>query len=222
MTFIEERLGELEREKEELTEYEQLDKHRRALEYNLYDKELTKATEQLSQIEGTRDDERERQQSLYAQLRTIQDELQGDEETLAAARQALDRLSSRKKEKGTEMNQMLKKRSSVEVELQEVDAAMKHQAVTRGSIESQLEELSSLIQTCEAELEQVKRCFLQYHSYHSNNYYSVHRQTINHRPSSLISALNLNFSSPSPTPIINSIESSSSSSSSLLSRANDE
>ena len=156
LNFIEERLGELEREKEELTEYEQLDKHRRALEYNLYDKELTKATEQLSQIEGTRDDERERQQNLYAQLRTIQDELQGDEETLAAARQALDRLSSRKKEKSGEMTQMVKKRSALEVELQEVEAAVKHQAATRGSIESQLAELSTLIQTCEAELEQVR------------------------------------------------------------------
>ena len=36
LNFIEERLGELEKEKEELSEYEQLDKHRRALEYNLY------------------------------------------------------------------------------------------------------------------------------------------------------------------------------------------
>lgn len=42
LTFIEERLGELELEKKELTEYEQLDKQRRALEYSLYDKEYKK------------------------------------------------------------------------------------------------------------------------------------------------------------------------------------
>lgn len=42
LAFIEERLGELEQEKKELTEYEQLDKQRRALEYSLYDKEYKK------------------------------------------------------------------------------------------------------------------------------------------------------------------------------------
>lgn len=42
LTFIEERLGELEQEKKELTEYEQLDKQRRALEFSLYDKEYKK------------------------------------------------------------------------------------------------------------------------------------------------------------------------------------
>ena len=51
ITFIEERLGELELEKTELTEYEQLDKNRRALEYTLYDAELSKATEKLSKLE---------------------------------------------------------------------------------------------------------------------------------------------------------------------------
>jgi chromosome segregation ATPase len=42
LTFIEERLGELEMEKRELTEYEALDKQRRALEYTMYDKEYKK------------------------------------------------------------------------------------------------------------------------------------------------------------------------------------
>lgn len=37
-----ERLGELEEEKEELGAYQKHDKQRRALEYALYDKELTK------------------------------------------------------------------------------------------------------------------------------------------------------------------------------------
>lgn len=39
-----ERLGELEEEKEELGAYQKHDKQRRALEYALYDKELTKVS----------------------------------------------------------------------------------------------------------------------------------------------------------------------------------
>lgn len=43
LAHIEERLRELESEKEELKEYQKLDKSRRALEYTLYDKELSQA-----------------------------------------------------------------------------------------------------------------------------------------------------------------------------------
>jgi structural maintenance of chromosome 3 (chondroitin sulfate proteoglycan 6) len=44
LTFIEERLSELEKEKEELTEFDLLDKRRRALQSTIYDKEYSKVT----------------------------------------------------------------------------------------------------------------------------------------------------------------------------------
>ena len=114
-------MTELETEKEELTEYEQLDKHRRALEYNLYDKELSKATEQLGQIEVVREEERDRQQRLHARLRAIQDELQVEEELGLTIRQALDRLGARKEEKVSELAEIVSRRSAIEVELQETE-----------------------------------------------------------------------------------------------------
>lgn len=123
LNFIEERLTELETEKEELTEYEQLDKHRRALEYNLYDKELTKASEQLGQIEVVREEERDRQQVLHARLRGIQDELQIEEESVSTVRQALDRLATRRAEKASELVEILSRRSAIEVELQETEVS---------------------------------------------------------------------------------------------------
>lgn len=42
LQLIEERLGELEREKAELTEYEELDRQRRALDFTLYEKQCAK------------------------------------------------------------------------------------------------------------------------------------------------------------------------------------
>ena len=114
-------MTELETEKEELTEYEQLDKHRRALEYNLYDKELSKATEQLGQIEVVREEERDRQQRLHARLRAIQDELQVEEELGLTVRQALDRLVARRGEKASELAEIVSRRSAIEVELQETE-----------------------------------------------------------------------------------------------------
>lgn len=121
LNFIEERLGELETEKEELTEYEQLDKHRRALEYNLYDKELSKANDMLMKLEVERENGRDKQQDLHARLRSIQDECQVEEESLVDVRQALDRLSSRKAEKAADLSETLGRRSAIDVELQEAE-----------------------------------------------------------------------------------------------------
>lgn len=46
--YIQQRLAELEGEKEELRAYQGLDKRRRALEYNVYDKELQEANATVS------------------------------------------------------------------------------------------------------------------------------------------------------------------------------
>jgi structural maintenance of chromosome 3 (chondroitin sulfate proteoglycan 6) len=75
LTFIEERLGELEREKEELKEYDHLDKKRRALQYTLYDKELRKLTGQLEAVEATRGESLVEQQDLFTRLSALQDEV---------------------------------------------------------------------------------------------------------------------------------------------------
>jgi len=54
LTDIDERLNELQGEKEELTVYQSLDRDRKALEYTLYDKELRKARLVLDGIEHDR------------------------------------------------------------------------------------------------------------------------------------------------------------------------
>jgi structural maintenance of chromosome 3 (chondroitin sulfate proteoglycan 6) len=50
LAYINERLKELESEKEELKEYQQLDRERRALEYCLFDHELKETEAKLSEV----------------------------------------------------------------------------------------------------------------------------------------------------------------------------
>lgn len=50
MTYIEERLAELEEEKEELKEFQEKDKERRCLEYALYQRELLEVGGQLEEV----------------------------------------------------------------------------------------------------------------------------------------------------------------------------
>jgi structural maintenance of chromosome 3 (chondroitin sulfate proteoglycan 6) len=48
--YIEERLKELDEEKEELKMYQQLDKQRRSLEYTIFEKELLDARQKLEEV----------------------------------------------------------------------------------------------------------------------------------------------------------------------------
>ncbi len=75
VAYIDERLNELDEEKEELSAYQQLDKDRRALEYTLYDKELKQAREDLTKAEEARLREIERADELHRQLHEARDEL---------------------------------------------------------------------------------------------------------------------------------------------------
>ena len=51
ISILEERLEDLEGEKEELRAYEKCDREKRALEYSIYEKELTKARKEIDGIE---------------------------------------------------------------------------------------------------------------------------------------------------------------------------
>ena len=48
--YVNERLSELEEEKEELSEYQKLDRERRCLEYTIYDKQLNSAARKLKEV----------------------------------------------------------------------------------------------------------------------------------------------------------------------------
>lgn len=71
-----------------------------------------------------REEEREKQQDLHARLRTIQDELQVEEESASAAKQSLERLIARREEKALDLAQIHARRSAIEVELQETEVSV--------------------------------------------------------------------------------------------------
>ena len=144
LQFIEDRLSELEQEKEELTDYEQLDKSRRALEYNIYDHELAKANQAFKELglwmyqckcvskttmmsELSRENEREQQQDLYNNIRDIQDSILVEDDQLTIARSAHDRILTRKLQRDDEMTAMKEKISLIEIEIFESISSKKNQ-----------------------------------------------------------------------------------------------
>ena len=156
ISFIKERLEELDKEKDELKEYEQLDKNRRALEFSIYDKELSKAKEQLVEMENNREGDREKYQEIYSKLQEVQDKIQTDEDNLASVVESMERLTASKLAKQDEMQSINKQRSALEAELQEVEASFRAKKIEREQMDKAYKEVLRDITECDKNLAQVE------------------------------------------------------------------
>ena len=67
LAYMENKLEDLKGEKEELNQYQKLDRDRRAVEYTLYDKELRRAREGLDEIEHSRNEEVDKLSNLHGE-----------------------------------------------------------------------------------------------------------------------------------------------------------
>jgi structural maintenance of chromosome 3 (chondroitin sulfate proteoglycan 6) len=152
LSFLEERLSELDKEKEELTEFESLDKQRRALEYTLYDKEHALATAQLAEIDKEREITREEQHSLFAITREIQDEMVVAEETLGIQQAAKERLQVKKETQQAELRIMQNRKLAVETEISERESALHSIQLNEQELQRQSQDIDIAIQEGESEL----------------------------------------------------------------------
>jgi structural maintenance of chromosome 3 (chondroitin sulfate proteoglycan 6) len=159
LDFIEQRLHELEEEKDELKEYEELDRRRRALEYNMYDKELGKAVASLQRMEQEQEGKRARQHELYASLRAAEELLLRSEEELVALRAASERTAGRRDAKAAELADAVTMRSRCEVSLQAAEQLRSAQESEAQSLRAELEALSVSIGEGEAALGDIQRLY---------------------------------------------------------------
>jgi structural maintenance of chromosome 3 (chondroitin sulfate proteoglycan 6) len=97
LTYISDRLGELEGEREELEEYNRLDKDRRAIEYTILSKEFESAATALENIDAQREEETKkaaqissRQTEVYEKIVQAQQEHKQLESELAGAQREVD------------------------------------------------------------------------------------------------------------------------------------
>jgi len=91
LLYMENKLDELRGEKEELVQYQALDRERRAVEYTLYDKELRRAREILDDIEHSRLEEVNYKSTLYEKVRTLDDDIHNVEDVLTSKSKSLKR-----------------------------------------------------------------------------------------------------------------------------------
>lgn len=145
ISYIEERLDELKKEKEELIEFDQSDKKRRCLEYTIYDNELQKIQSELEYIETNRLNETQKQLSIISDIRKQQDEIISVEENLTSLYNDLTHLEKRKENRQKEEKDIVNKRTSIFLELQEIENSQQENELNFLELQKQHNDIEVLI-----------------------------------------------------------------------------
>lgn len=107
-------------------------------------------------MDQVREEERERQHTLYTELSEIQDDLSQRDDAYTTVQLALERMVARRDAKGTELSDLLAKRSTIEVELQETEAAARASGTESAKLSEQLQEVLRQVQRREQELRAIE------------------------------------------------------------------
>jgi len=152
LKFIDDRLSELESEKQELTEYDGLDKMHRALEYCIHDQELSKANAQLEDVERSRSEKLSSQNELYTELNDIQQEFQTQEDNFQALKSTIERLAEKRAEKIQQLNTAMAAMSSVSVEYNEYLASNNVNQQEAEQLDARLKEVTKKVELAQKRL----------------------------------------------------------------------
>ena len=152
LDHIEHRLDELRGEKEELTQYQRLDRNRRAIEYTLYDKELRKAREALDEIEHAREDEVERLSELHEQCRSAHDAIMNVDATMKSKTNMFRRHRNLVKGLEEDKTAAMTLRTKLELECKDLEEAVKTGDETIMANKREIERIGREIAKAEDEL----------------------------------------------------------------------
>ncbi|XP_063934651.1 uncharacterized protein LOC135146415 [Zophobas morio] len=156
LNYIEERLVELEEEKNELKRYQQLDKQKRILEYVLYEKELQEIQSNLDDVEILYSKDNDRSSKENDLLIKIYSDSESAREKYKAITSDKDVLLANRISKKEELEGAIKKRVKLELELSDLinDEAEKEQkkkqvyeelAILKSTINKKREEYKSFL-----------------------------------------------------------------------------
>jgi len=149
---IEDRLEELNAEKDELTEYQKLDRARRAAQYGLYTFELQKARNQLDQLEHDRAQHVESVSELHESMKTNHDAIRCQEAVLKTKGNALRRNRTTVQQLEEDKKQAVTAYTKLDLECKELEEGIVAGDELVKSNQAKLERLEQEIAAAEKEL----------------------------------------------------------------------
>lgn len=150
LDYIEDRMKELSEESKELDQYLKVDKQRRALEYSIYDKELSATLKGLEEIDMERSKQSDHANSVHKKTLEIREKIR----VLEKSKKTLNNeLSTLKKEKSTldeEKGELIKEKARLELDVKDTESRIKREKESskkldkeRKDLEKQIKETSS-------------------------------------------------------------------------------
>ncbi|XP_027158386.1 structural maintenance of chromosomes protein 3 [Coffea eugenioides] len=154
--YLDERLRELDEEKEELKKYQQLDKQRKSLEYTIFDKELHDARQKLMEIEDARNRGSEASTKLHNSLSDAHEKAKELDRLYKDLTKEVQILSKEKEAIDKQRTEAIQKRAKLELDDNDLQERISTNIKAKEDAAKQLEILEKEIQESTNELNKMK------------------------------------------------------------------
>ncbi|CAM8970304.1 unnamed protein product [Rhodiola kirilowii] len=143
--YLDERLKELDEEKEELRKYQQLDKQRKSLEYAIYDKELHDANQKLTEVEEARTKVSEKSAQMYNSVLDAHEKSKDLEKIFKELTKELQILNKEKEAVEKRKTEAMKKCTQLELDNKDIEERISLNKRAKEDAMQQLETLQKEI-----------------------------------------------------------------------------
>ncbi|KAL0437108.1 UNVERIFIED_CONTAM: Structural maintenance of chromosomes protein 3 [Sesamum radiatum] len=157
--YLDDKLRELDEEKEELKKYQQLDRQRKSLEYTIYDKELHHAKQMLMDIEENRNKVSETSATMYNKVLDAHEKCKELDKLLKDLTKEAQILSREKEAIEKQRTEAIKKRAKLELDDKDFHDKIKANIKAKEDAVAQLELLEQEIEGSYAELTRIKQLY---------------------------------------------------------------
>lgn len=154
--YLDERLRELDEEKEELRKYQQLDKQRKALDYTIFDKEIHDARQKLAELEESRNQVSEKSTKMYNSVLDAHEKSKELDKTFKDLTKEVQSLSKEKEVIENQRTQAIKKHAQVELDERDLQEKISGNIRAKEDAVKQLEILQKEIQDSTQELNNIR------------------------------------------------------------------
>lgn len=152
LQYIDERLGELEEEKEELRGFQEKDRERRCLEYTIYHREQVEIANAIDGIEEGRQRGIETSEDSREAYVEREKQIQNLEQEITSTKQNAELLAVDKKQLEDERREHVKHRAQIELDVKALTADQAHLQEARQQYQADMEEITEAIAARETEL----------------------------------------------------------------------
>ncbi|KAI9480450.1 MAG: RecF/RecN/SMC [Benjaminiella poitrasii] len=156
LTYIQDRLNELEAEKSELSEFQDLDKERRSIEYTIYAREQASANRRLDDLEEERRRHINSSEGLRESYVKNEETVQQHKTKLRDIQQTIQLHEAEKKDLQDERESLMKRRAQLELVVKDLEDAQLSDEQFQALMSEQLTELESVIAQQQDELTSIE------------------------------------------------------------------